>query len=128
MSFIPAPSTQAEAPPSPLIGPAWLVVQYICILNIWSCLLHSHPKDVRCGSDKETHFIVFLCQHLPIVVAKVEQAVEAHRVVRRRGSHVSYRGESQMSVRLAVLCAGHAVIAGRFLVLFVLEAETSPGP
>jgi hypothetical protein len=45
------------------------------------------------------------------------QAVETHRVVRRRGSHILQTIGSQTAVRLSVLRAGRPLHPGRFLVL-----------
>jgi hypothetical protein len=47
----------------------------------------------------------------------MRQAVEAHSVVRRGGSHIFYTVTSQMAVRLSALSAGHRLPSGRFLVL-----------
>jgi hypothetical protein len=43
--------------------------------------------------------------------------MEAHTVVRRRGSHIFYIIGSQMLVRLSALHADHPLPPGRFLVL-----------
>jgi hypothetical protein len=43
--------------------------------------------------------------------------MEAHRVVRRRGSHIFYTIGSQMAVSLPALRAGRPLPPGRFLVL-----------
>jgi hypothetical protein len=40
------------------------------------------------------------------VLLSLQQTVEVHRVVRRRGSHIFQRVGSQMAVRLSVLRAG----------------------
>jgi hypothetical protein len=45
------------------------------------------------------------------------QAVKAHRVVRRRGSHIFQTISSEMAVRLSASCAGRPLPPGRFLVL-----------
>jgi hypothetical protein len=47
------------------------------------------------------------------VEAKVElfmlEAVKAHRVVRRGGSHIAYKIDSQIAVRLPILRTGNAL-------------------
>ena len=51
--------------------------------------------------------------------AHSREAVEVHRVVRRRGS--------QMAVSLSALRAGRRLPPGRFLVLILLEAGKTSG-
>jgi hypothetical protein len=57
------------------------------------------------------------------------QAVEAHMVVRRRGSHIYYTVGSQMAVRLSALRAGRPPFTPQedFWYSFLLEAESIPG-
>jgi hypothetical protein len=45
------------------------------------------------------------------------EAVEAHRVVRRRGFQIVWTVGSQMAVRLSDLCTGRRLPPERFLVL-----------
>jgi hypothetical protein len=52
----------------------------------------------------------------------MEQAVEVHRVVRRRGSHIFETIDSQMAVRLPALRAGLPLPPGRFLVLISVRS------
>jgi hypothetical protein len=49
--------------------------------------------------------------------------MEAHRVVRRRGSHIFYTIGSQMAVRLSALRAGRHLPPGRFLVLISVRSR-----
>jgi hypothetical protein len=51
--------------------------------------------------------------------------MEAHRVVRRRGSHIFYTIGSEMPVRSA-LCAGRLLAPGRFLVLISVTGRVYP--
>jgi hypothetical protein len=51
----------------------------------------------------------------------MEQAVEAHRVVRCRGSHILYTVGSQMVVKLSALYASCPLPPGRFLVLISVK-------
>jgi hypothetical protein len=51
------------------------------------------------------------------VKVSLKQAVEAHRVMRRRGSNIFYTIGSQMAVRLPGLCDGCSLAPGIFLVL-----------
>jgi hypothetical protein len=52
--------------------------------------------------------------------------VEAHRVVRRRGSHIFWTIGSQMTVRLSALCTSHPLPPGRFLVLISVRGWVDP--
>jgi hypothetical protein len=52
-----------------------------------------------------------------VVLLKVKQAVESHRVVRHRDSHIFWTIGSQMLVMLSALRAGRPLLPGRFLVL-----------
>jgi hypothetical protein len=52
----------------------------------------------------------------------LQQAVEPHSVVRRRGSHIFQTISSQMAVRLSGLRAGRTLPRGRFLVLISLRS------
>jgi hypothetical protein len=58
------------------------------------------------------------------------KAVEAHRVVRRRGSHIFYTVGLQMEVRLSALRAGRPPFTPQedIWYSFLLEAEPTPGP
>jgi hypothetical protein len=47
--------------------------------------------------------------------------MEAHKDVRRRGSHIFYTSGSQMAVRLSALLAGRPLFPGIFLVLISLR-------
>jgi hypothetical protein len=47
--------------------------------------------------------------------------MEAHSVVRRRGSHIFYTVGSQMMVRSSLLRAGHHLPLGRMLVLISIR-------
>jgi hypothetical protein len=49
--------------------------------------------------------------------------VEAHRVVRRRGSHIFYTIGSQMAVRLLALRARRPLPSGRFLALISARGQ-----
>jgi hypothetical protein len=57
----------------------------------------------------------------------MQQAVEAHMVVRRRGSHIFKTIGSQMAVRSA-LRAGRLLPPGRFLVLISVTSWVDPRP
>jgi hypothetical protein len=57
------------------------------------------------------------------------QAMEAHRVVRRRDSHIFYTIGSQMAVRSSALRAGRPLSPRKiFWYSFLLEAESTPWP
>jgi hypothetical protein len=56
----------------------------------------------------------------------LQQAVEAHRVVRRRGSHIFYTIGLQMAVRLPALSASRPLPPGRFLVLISVRGWFYP--
>jgi predicted RNA binding protein YcfA (HicA-like mRNA interferase family) len=47
----------------------------------------------------------------------LKEAMVAHSVVRRRGSHIFYTIDSQMAVRLSALRPGRPLPPGGFLVL-----------
>jgi hypothetical protein len=51
------------------------------------------------------------------VMQSLQQAVEARRVVRRRGSHIFQTVGSQMAVRLSALHASHPLPPETFLIL-----------
>jgi hypothetical protein len=51
------------------------------------------------------------------VKPSLQQAVEANRVVRHRGSHTFYTISSQIEVRLSAILAGRPLPLERFLVL-----------
>jgi hypothetical protein len=57
----------------------------------------------------------------PVVKMKVklflQQALEAHRIVKRQGSHIFFTVGSQMAVRLSALHASRPLFPGLFLVL-----------
>jgi hypothetical protein len=52
--------------------------------------------------------------------------MEAHRVVRRRGSHIFYTFGSKMAVRLSALRADRPLPPGRFLVLISVQRLSQP--
>jgi hypothetical protein len=52
--------------------------------------------------------------------------MEAHRVVRGRGSHIFQTIGSKMAVRLSALCAGRPLHPGRFLVLISVKGWVDP--
>jgi hypothetical protein len=52
--------------------------------------------------------------------------MEAHEVVRRRGSHIFYRVGSQMSVRLSAIRACRPLPPGRFMVLISVRGLVDP--
>jgi hypothetical protein len=52
--------------------------------------------------------------------------MEAHRVVRYRGSHIFYTVGSQMAMRLSALRAGRPLPPGRFLALFSVKSLSRP--
>jgi hypothetical protein len=62
------------------------------------------------------------------VKLSLQQVVEAHRVVRRQGSHISYTIGSQMAMRLSASCAGRYLPQEDSSYSFLLEAESTPGP
>jgi hypothetical protein len=47
--------------------------------------------------------------------------MKAHRVVRRRGSHIFLTIGSQMAVRLSALSASRPLLPGRFLILISVD-------
>jgi hypothetical protein len=49
------------------------------------------------------------------------QAAEAHRVVRRQGSHIFQAVGTQMAVRLSALRAGRPLPPGKLLVLVFIR-------
>jgi hypothetical protein len=60
------------------------------------------------------------------VKLSLKQDVEAHRVVRRRGRHISYKIGSEMGVRLSAIRAGRPLPPGRFLVLISVRGRVDP--
>jgi hypothetical protein len=54
------------------------------------------------------------------------EAEKAHKVVRRRYSHIFYLVSSQMAVGLSALCAGHSLPPGRFLALISVRGCVEP--
>jgi hypothetical protein len=60
------------------------------------------------------------------VKLSLQQAVEAHRALRRRGSHIFETIGSQMVVRLSDLGAGRLPPSGRFLVLISVRSSVDP--
>jgi hypothetical protein len=52
--------------------------------------------------------------------------VEAHRVVRRRGSHFSRQSTQEMAARLSDLSAGRPSTPGGFLVLISVKGQVDP--
>jgi hypothetical protein len=59
----------------------------------------------------------------------IVQAMKAHSVVGRRGSHIFWKIGSQMVVRLSALHAGHPLPPQEnSWYSFLLEAELTPGP
>jgi hypothetical protein len=52
--------------------------------------------------------------------------VQAHRVVRPRGSHIVHTIVSQIAVRLSALCAGRPLPTGRFLVFIYVRGCVDP--
>jgi hypothetical protein len=62
-----------------------------------------------------------------MVKVSLQQAVEAHRVVRRRGSHIYQTIGSQMAVRLSALCGGGPPFTPPPY-SFLPEAKSTPGP
>jgi hypothetical protein len=56
----------------------------------------------------------------------LQQAVKAHKVVRRQGSHIFYTIGSQMAVKLSALRAGRPLAPGRFLVLISIKGSVDP--
>jgi hypothetical protein len=64
------------------------------------------------------------------VKPSLQQAVEFHRVVRHRGSSISYAIGSQKAVRLPALLAGRPLINPEedYWHSFLLDAELNPRP
>jgi hypothetical protein len=56
----------------------------------------------------------------------LKQAVKAHRVEGRRGSHIFQTIGSQVAVRLSALRAGRPLPPGRFLVLISVRGWVEP--
>jgi hypothetical protein len=59
----------------------------------------------------------------PHDMLSLQQAVDAHRVVRRRCSHIFWTIGSQIAVRLSALRAGRPLPPGIFLVLISLRGR-----
>jgi predicted RNA binding protein YcfA (HicA-like mRNA interferase family) len=57
-----------------------------------------------------------LARTLKTVNLSLQNALEAHGFVRLRGSHISYKIGSQMTVRLLTLCTDRPLTPGTFLV------------
>jgi hypothetical protein len=60
------------------------------------------------------------------VKQSLQQALEVHRIVRRRGSHIFWTVNSQMAVRLSALRAGRPLPPGRFLVFISVRSWVGP--
>jgi hypothetical protein len=56
----------------------------------------------------------------------LQQAVEAHRVVRHRDCHIFQIISSYMAVGLPALCAGRPLLPGRILVLLSVRGQVNP--
>jgi hypothetical protein len=72
----------------------------------YSNLYIHYCEDIKC------HKLLFMRGMLNDVLV-----VEAHGVVRRRGSHIFYTIGIQIAVRLSALRAGRFISPGRFVVL-----------
>jgi hypothetical protein len=71
-------------------------------------------------------YVTSSSHHSKKVNLSLWQAVDAHRVVRRRGSHILKTIGTQMAVRLSALRAGHSFPPGRILVLISLRGWVEP--
>jgi hypothetical protein len=95
---------------------AWKCQIYV---EIYSSSCKMWEEDIPDGTETFVHLHRTSQRHVIIWKNKgaLEQAVEAHRVRRRQGSHIFYAIGSQMAVRLSVLRAGRPLPPGRFLAL-----------
>jgi hypothetical protein len=97
-----------------------------CVAWQWdSCANSSCRREVRKSARTGMYYTVRITAKL-----SMSQAVEAHRVARRRGSHIFYTIGSQISVRCQPYApAGHPLpprkIPGNS---FLLEAKSTTGP
>jgi hypothetical protein len=84
-------------------------------------LLNTHRPPELCDSpDQATHYHISEGYFIKVKLS-LKQAVEAHRIVRRRGSHIFYTIGSQMAVRSAFYPQEDSWYS------FLLEAESTPG-
>jgi hypothetical protein len=75
------------------------------------------------GSPKSHYFSVHIWTNLTL---SMQEAVEVHWIVRRRGSHIFSIIGSQMAMKLLAFLAGHPLPPGIFLVLIFVRVSVDP--
>jgi hypothetical protein len=83
------------------------------------------------SANTDLHTAIHTCCRMYIFVHKKGKAipktgVEAHRFLRRRGSHIFWTIGSLMAVRLSSLRAYHSLPAWRFLILISVRRCVDP--
>jgi hypothetical protein len=86
--------------------------------NISRCLFLGYEQDVK--------LTILFNPGGREVKLSLQEAVEAYRVVRRRGCHIFYTVGSQTAVSLSALRAGRPLPPGRFLVLISVRGRVDP--
>jgi hypothetical protein len=93
------------------------------------------PTSTHCyypeiGPTMFCNLVQLLLSRIPSILCRCKRlkAVEAHRVVTRRGSHIFSTLCSQMAVSLWTLRASRFLPPGRFLVLISARGWVEPGP
>jgi hypothetical protein len=90
------------------------------VWNINYLVVISNMRTVRNFEDMTDKFNII--EGIKKVNLSLQQAVKAHRFVRRRGSHIFVTIGSQMVMRLSALRPGSPVPPGRFLVPISLRS------
>jgi hypothetical protein len=94
--------------------------------SVWSCSWRqctTFPLETICVYSRHRTYLAACTEHASgFVIRPVDSLkVEAPRIVRRRGSHIFKRLNSQMAVRLSTLCASRALLPGSFLALISVK-------
>jgi hypothetical protein len=91
------------------------------------CFIIQEPGEIM----QQGCLLLFVLKTSPLVAGeKISKAIpvtgrRAHRIVRRRGSHIFYTIGSQMAMRLSALRAGRPLPTGRFLVIISVALKTN---
>jgi hypothetical protein len=81
--------------------------------SIWNLMKNGQFKRLEGHTHRQHGYLIL---HFSLKLS-LSQTVEAHRVVRRRGSHIIETIGSQMAVRLSAPRDGRTLLSGRLLVL-----------